>query len=122
MEVNELGQVGIGTTLHSDPETKLTVAGKILATEVRVQNIEDWYDCVFDDDYYLSSVRELENYITKNKHLPDVPSEAEVHKEGINLGEMDAILLKKIEELTLYVIELKKENMEMKQEIGELKK
>ncbi|MCK9269631.1 MAG: hypothetical protein M0P50_04260, partial [Bacteroidales bacterium] len=64
---------------------------------------------------------ELAEFITKNHHLPDVPSEAQVMEEGINLGQMDAILLKKIEELILYVIDLKKENEEMREAIENLK-
>jgi len=64
----------------------------------------------------------VESFIKENNHLPDVPSEAEVLEEGINLGQMDALLLKKIEELTLYVIELKKENEIIKTEISKLKK
>ncbi|NOY48530.1 MAG: TMF family protein, partial [Chlorobi bacterium] len=58
-----------------------------------------------------------ENYINQNKHLPDVPSAKEVEEEGVNLGEMNAVLLQKIEELTLYMIEMKKENKELKQRI-----
>ena len=87
----------------------LSVAGKIRATEIRIEYIDNWYDCVFDDNNPLASLQEIEAYINKNNHLPDVPSEAEVMEQGINLGEMNAILLKKVEELTLYVIEQQKE-------------
>jgi hypothetical protein len=61
----------------------------------------------------LPSLTEVEAFINKNKHLPDVPSESEVLENGINLGEMDALLLQKIEELTLYVIELEKKLEEL---------
>jgi hypothetical protein len=81
-----------------------------------------WSDYVFHQDYILPHLTEVEDFINKNQHLPDVPSEAEVMEQGINLGEMDAILLKKIEELTLYVIELKKENKAMQETIENLKK
>lgn len=67
-----------------------------------------WADYVFDEDYKLLSLTEVENYIKENKHLPNVPSADEVETNGNNLGEMDAILLRKIEELTLYIIELEK--------------
>ncbi len=100
------GNVGIGTTLTSG--YKLSVAGKIRATEVKIEHIDTWYDYVFEDDYKLPSVKDLEKYIEKNKHLPDVPSAKEVKENGINLGEMNGILLKKVEELTLYMIEQQK--------------
>ena len=64
---------------------------------------------------------ELENFISKNSHLPDVPTTKEVEANGVNLGEMQAILLKKIEELTLYVIELNKKNVELNKEVEILK-
>ena len=67
-----------------------------------------WKDEVFKDDYNLLSINEVEKYISENGHLPDIPSEAEVMENGINVGEMNALLLQKIEELTLYVIELEK--------------
>ena len=114
------GEVGIGTQDFSG--YKLSVAGKIRATEVMIEELDNWYDNVFEKDYDLTSIQDLETFIKQNKHLPDVPTEKEVHENGINLGEMDALLLKKIEELTLYVIELKKENEEIKLEINELKK
>ncbi len=91
---------------------------KIYAEEISVQLNAigiSWPDYVFKDDYKLSSLAEVEEYIEENKHLPNVPSEEEVLKDGINLGEMDAILLRKIEELTLYMIDLKKENKELRQ-------
>jgi hypothetical protein len=67
-----------------------------------------WADFVFEPDYQLPSLQDLETYIKINKHLPDVPSASEVAKEGLDLGEMNKILLQKIEELTLHVIELEK--------------
>jgi len=105
------GNVGIGT---SNPTEKLSVNGNIKCKQVEV-TLTGWSDFVFDDDYSLMSLAELETFINKNNHLPGVPSTEEVMTNGNNLGEMDAILLQKIEELTLYVIELKKENEQIKQ-------
>jgi hypothetical protein len=99
------GNVGIGTMALSD--YKLSVEGKIRAREIEV-NASTWADFVFAEDYPLKSLSEIEKYIAEKKHLPNVPSEKEVLAKGINLGEMDAILLQKIEELTLYIIDLEK--------------
>ena len=80
-------------------------------------------DYVFDKDYQLMDLNELDNYLTINKHLPGIITAAEVKKnDGINLGEMNAKLLEKVEELTLYLIQMKKENEEMKKDIEQLKK
>jgi hypothetical protein len=100
------GNVGIGTTLTSNPNPyKLAVKGTIGAWEVIIENTSAaWSDFVFDKDYELLSLYDLEKYIAKNKHLPDVPSASEVQDKGINVAKMDATLLKKIEELTLYTI------------------
>jgi hypothetical protein len=97
--------VGIGTT---SPAYKLDVCGTIRAGQVKVENTTGWCDYVFAEDYELRSLQELEAFINTNKHLPEVPSEYEVLENGVDLGEMDKILLKKVEELTLYVIELEK--------------
>jgi hypothetical protein len=96
------GMVGIGTS-NPDPAYRLSVNGSIRAKEIKVNT--GWSDFVFFDSYKLRPLSEVETFIQENKHLPDVPSAAVVEKEGVNLGEMDAILLRKIEELTLYVIE-----------------
>ena len=89
-------------------EYALAVSGGILTTEVLVKEVTEWYDFVFDDNYKLKSIPELERYIDENGHLPDMPSESEVLNKGYGLVEMDGLLLKKIEELTLYTIELHK--------------
>lgn len=86
----------------------LAVSGGILTNEVLIKEVTEWYDFVFDDDYELTSLTELESFINKNGHLPDIPSEGEVLDAGYNMVEMDGLLLKKIEELTLYTIELNK--------------
>lgn len=100
---------------------KLAFDGKITSTEVQVK-LDVWSDFVFDNDYELRTLEELEEHIDKNGHLPEIPSETEVTENGINLGEMNAKLLQKIEELTLYLIEQNKELKEAKGEIQELKK
>ncbi|MDG3581258.1 hypothetical protein [Galbibacter pacificus] len=98
------GNVGIGT---EDPGSwKLAVNGKIRAKEVKVET--SWSDFVFENDYELPTLEEVEKHIQEKGHLKDIPSDKEVAKEGIYLGEMDAKLLQKIEELTLYIIEQNK--------------
>jgi hypothetical protein len=96
------GNVGIG---NMNPDAKLAVSGQVHATEVRVTTTVPGPDYVFEKDYKLTSLDEIKNYIDQNKHLPEVPSAKEMEKNGVQLGEMNMLLLKKIEELTLYVIE-----------------
>jgi len=107
---NNSGNVGIGTT---NPTEKLSVNGNIKCKQVEV-SLTGWSDFVFDEDYQLMPLAELENFIQENNHLPGIPSADEVMANGNNLGEMDAILLQKIEELTLYIIALKSENEELR--------
>lgn len=99
----------------------LAVSGGILTNEVLIKEVSEWYDFVFDDDYELSSLKDLELFIDKNGHLPDMPSEKEVLDTGYNMVEMDGLLLKKIEELTLYTIELNKIIEKQQQIIESLK-
>ncbi|MDY0237070.1 MAG: hypothetical protein RBR71_13675 [Gudongella sp.] len=93
---------------------KLAVKGKIIAEEVVVKLHENWPDYVFSPNYTLRPLSEVEEHISNHGHLPEVPSAQQVHEDGISVGEMNAILLRKVEELTLYVIELKKEVEELK--------
>lgn len=112
------GTVGIGT---SDTKGfKLAVKGKIGSEEVQVNAPGYWPDFVFAPYYNLKSLSEVESFIEENNHLPDIPSEKEVKEKGINLGDMDAKLLQKIEELTLYVIELNKETKALKKKNEDL--
>jgi hypothetical protein len=100
------GNVGIGTTT---PDAKLAVNGSIHAKEVKV-DMNILPDYVFKPGYDLLTLDEVKRYIDKNQHLPGVPSAEQTEKEGLKLGEMNAVLLKKVEELTLYVIESEQKN------------
>lgn len=104
MAIKSDGNVGIGIT---DPKNKLSVNGTIWAKEVKVSLI-DGADWVFEDDYNLRSLEEVEAFVKTNKHLPDVPSADEFRENDMNLGEMNNILLQKMEEMTLYMIFLNK--------------
>lgn len=120
--VSRNGQnVGIGTTSNSALSStyKLHVNGKIRAKEIVVET--GWADFVFESDYKLRSLEEVESYIQDNGHLPDVPSAEDVAENGVTVGEMEAVLLQKIEELTLYVIDMKKQNDALKAEVQTLK-
>ncbi len=103
--VNGQGFVGIGT---ANPDEQLTVDGTIHSEEVKVDLSVPGPDYVFEADYNLRSLEETEAYIKANKHLPEIPSAKEMEANGVQLGEMNMLLLKKIEELTLYIIEQEK--------------
>ena len=118
--INNNGNVGIGVNM---PDTKLAVDGIIKGEEVNVE-VVNGPDYVFESDYQLRTLREIKDYIAKNKHLPEIPSAKEMETHGVDLGDMNMRLLKKIEELTLYQIELleRLEQLELKNaEIEELK-
>lgn len=84
------------------------IFGKVACSELVIIDPIKWADYVFDKNYKLKPLSELERYYSVNKHLPEVPSEKEVADNGVNLAEMNVVLLKKVEELTLYVVELNK--------------
>lgn len=113
------GNVGIGT---DNPGTfKLAVEGKIGAREIQVTNTYPWPDYVFEQSYARMTLADVEAYITANKHLPGIPSAEEVQAAGgIEIGAMQQKQMEKIEELYLYVIELKKENQELRRMVLEL--
>ncbi|WP_126245600.1 hypothetical protein [Chitinophaga rhizosphaerae] len=104
INVTNGGLVGIGTLV---PQSELSVNGTITSKKVKVLNT-GWADYVFLPDYQLPTLREVERHIREKGHLKDIPSEKEVEKEGVDLGEMNKKLLAKVEELTLYLIEQNK--------------
>lgn len=110
-------KVTIGAGVNTPAGYKLYVQDGILTEKIKVavKNSGNWADYVFAKDYQLKSIEEVETYINENKHLPDVPSAEEVVESGIDVAQMDALLLQKIEELTLYVIQLKAELNALKQ-------
>ena len=118
------GKVKIGNVNELIDGYKLFVEEGIMSEKVKVavKNSADWYDNVFKDSYKRMSMEDLDSYIKQNKHLPDVPTTETVMKEGIDLGKMNGILLKKLEELTLDVLDLKKELDVAKKQLEELKK
>jgi len=93
------------------------VNGILHARELKLQHQFNWSDFVFKPDYQLMSLLETESYINENGHLPGIPSASEISENGYQVGDMDALLLQKIEELTLHLIELKKENMKLKSQL-----
>jgi hypothetical protein len=99
--IDASGNVGIGTLT---PKEALSVNGNIRAKQIKVEAL-NWPDYVFAPDYQLPSLTDVKNYIVQNQHLPDMPSEQEIAKDGLNLGEVNKLLVKKVEELTLYLIE-----------------
>lgn len=121
INIDNGGNVSIGTTNNFG--YKLAVNGHAIFTEAKVKLYANWPDYVFHKDYNLMPLDKLETFIRQNNHLPNLPSAKEVEKNGgIELGNMSAKLLEKIEELTLYIIELKKENSEILKHAECLKK
>ncbi|KQR70899.1 hypothetical protein [Pedobacter sp. Leaf176] len=110
------GNIGIGTT---NPTEKLAVNGNVRAKEIKVETV-NWPDYVFDQDYKILGLQELDAYIRVNKHLPDMPSAKEAELNGIELGEMNKLLLKKVEELTLHLIEKDKALVETQKKVIQL--
>jgi hypothetical protein len=109
------GALRIGSTV-TPSGYKLAVDGRVICTEVLVRLVANWPDYVFNNQHQLRNLDELESFIEKNKHLPGIPSAAEIEKSGVSLGEMQRLQMEKIEELTLYILQLKKEITQMKQQ------
>jgi len=107
MRITSTGNVGIGTSTPGS--FKLAVEGKIGAREMQVLVTNPFPDYVFETDYKLMSLEELQLFITKHGRLPEMPTAKDVKIDGIALGEMNVTLVKKVEELTLYILELNKE-------------
>jgi len=101
---------------------KLGVNGKIICEGMRVKLKAEWADYVFDEDYDLMSLEEVETHIQENKHLPGVPSAKEVAETGLDIEIMQVKMMEKIEELTLYIIEQDKQIKTQQTQINELMK
>lgn len=117
MSIRNDGHIAIGC----NPENNflLAVNGAIRCKKVKVE-ATSWCDFVFTDDYKLRSLNEVQNFIEANKHLPDIPSAAEIEQNGIDLAELVKLQMLKIEELTLYLIQLSKENEKLSIKVAEL--
>jgi hypothetical protein len=120
------GKVGFGVFATSE-DARIVVDGKILAEEVKVQTVPA-SDYVFEPDYNLLPLYEVDAFIQQNKHLPNIPSAEEFKENGVGLGEMDDMLLRKVEEMTLYLLRMQKqmdqlmaENCNLRNEIENLK-
>lgn len=111
------GNVGIGT---ETPKAKLSVNGNILANEIKIKTDISVPDYVFESDYELKGLDFIANYVRSNKHLPEIPSAKEIERDGLDVASMNLLLLKKIEELTLYAIkqeeEIKNQNVKSEQQ------
>ena len=135
---NTLGHLSIGTNIvhqnDSGKKAKLTVAGQIAANSIIVVvdvtqtdkndkiTKKSWPDYVFEEDYDLMELEEIGNFVKANKHLPGVPTRKEVGTNGVNLMEMQHVMLRKIEELTLHMIDMKRENSELRGKLENLDK
>ncbi len=117
VRIDPAGKVGIGTV---SPSHELAVNGTVRAKEVIVDT--GWSDFVFEDSYRLRSLAEVETHIEEHGNLPDVPSASEVESEGLSVGKAQKIMMQKIEELTLYMIEQEKKNQIQQNEIEDLRK
>ncbi|MBA2613206.1 MAG: hypothetical protein H0U95_14650 [Bacteroidetes bacterium] len=115
------GAVQIGKGLNSTSPhyntTMLSVDGKVVCNSLYVRPVTDWADYVFADNYKLPNLYDIEKYYQANKHLPEIPSAAEVKENGINVGEMNTLLLKKIEEMTILMVKQQREIDELKTKI-----
>jgi hypothetical protein len=118
MYIKGNGNIGIGT---SNPLEKLTVNGTVCATKIKASLSGCWADYVFEAGYRLRPISEVEQFINQYHHLPEVPSAAEVERNGLDVADNQTTLLKKIEELTLYIIEMNKQIKLLQEENVQLK-
>jgi hypothetical protein len=112
-------QIAIGSVQSTANSYKLTVTGKIICEELKVELTANWPDYVFGEDYQLKPLHELKSFIATNKHLPNIPKASDVEKDGLEVGEMNRKLLEKVEELTLYIIDLQEQVDQLKSAISE---
>lgn len=124
MSMRANGNVVIGSVSTPSSDYKLYVEKGILAEKVRVavKNSSDWADYVFEEDYSNLPIQEVRDYIQENNHLPNVPSAEEVVKSGIDVAKMDAILLRKLEEAYLHIIDLDERLNELQTKLEALNK
>jgi hypothetical protein len=116
MRIDQNGRVAINT--FSVPAAyRLAVNGQIICTDITTLPFASWPDYVFTDEHPRMKLDQLENYIRTYKHLPGIPSAAQIEKQGLQLGSMQRMQMEKIEELTLYIIELKKEIDDLRKQI-----
>jgi len=116
------GNVSIGVWSHNNTadSAKLSVGGKIRAEEIVVKLQTDWADYVFEDDYHLRSLEDVEQHIEQNGHLPGIPSANQIEEEGLSIASTQVLMMQKIEELTLYMIEQDKEISRLNAKIDSL--
>ncbi len=119
--IHSNGHVGIGTN-YTHVDYRLAVLGKIICTDIGTIPFSDWPDYVFNKTYKLKPLNQVEKFIQNNHHLPNIPSSKEIEQKGIQLGDMQKRMMEKIEELTLYIIELNKKQEAFRSEITRLKK
>lgn len=112
--------VGIGTSVVP-VGYKMAVRGKVIMEGAKIDVISKWPDYVFEDSYPIRDIQEVKNYIKKNGHLPDVPSSATVEREGIDVEQINVLLLQKIEEMSLYLIQMEERIKKLEQENNNLK-
>ncbi len=105
---------------NPDIACEVFINGELTTNQIRV-NTGFWWDRVFSPDYALMPLNDLRDFITQNHHLPEIPPEAEVLESGIDLGEMNGLLLKKIEELTLYLLEQDSKINNLQTELQQIK-
>jgi len=119
VKYNSNGFVGIGT---DNPLAKLSVNGNILANEIKIKTNIEVPDYVFDPTYQLPKLSAIEDYVKTHRHLPEIPSAAEIQKDGVDLTQMNLTLLKKVEELTLHAIDNEKKRKELEDKVLQLEK
>jgi hypothetical protein len=123
LRIQDNGILVVGSATAPSSDYKLVVEKGIISEKVRVavKNTADWADYVFDEKFELMSLKDVSDFIEKNKHLPGVPSAEKVVKDGIDMAQMDAVLLKKLEESYLYILDLQDQMDAIKIELKELK-
>lgn len=115
------GKIGVNTR-NTTADYAFAVDGGVIATKVYIQNVENWPDYVFDDTYKLMPLHDLKEYVRAYRHLPEMPSKNEIVGQGYDVEEMQRVMMKKIEELTLYTLQQQEEIEALRKQVDELKK